>query len=290
MRNLLSANFLRLRKSILFWLPVLGMLAYGLFSALSIVRSAKANPVGWPSGFGFDFLCFRYVLPLGLVLAAFTGLFFGAEHSDGGLRRKLSTGRLRGSVYAADLLTSFGMCLALCAAYLLPVLTLVPLLAGGRLRMGAGPFLLTLLATLAMGAAFCSCFLLVYMNCANKAAACAVCLGLVGCLLFFSSNIIGDALRQSEYLLTMVENEAGEFVEGGQVPNPLYPAEWKRAVYWFLYNVLPTGQTAQYMDTLILYGTLDGIQEPAKLPLYALTVAAVSTAAGLLLFRKKDLK
>ena len=65
-------------------------------------------------------------------------------------------------------------------------------------------------------------------------------------------------------------------------PNPHYLTGLEREVYQFLYDLLPTGQSLQY--------TTLGFTDPAKLMGLSALVAAVFSAAGAALFRRKDLK
>ena len=65
-------------------------------------------------------------------------------------------------------------------------------------------------------------------------------------------------------------------------PNPMYLRGMERAVYQFLYDLLPTGQSVQY--------TTLGFTDPLRLMGLSALVAAVFSAAGAALFQRKDLK
>ena len=79
-----------------------------------------------------------------------------------------------------------------------------------------------------------------------------------------------------------------QYVEDGQIvtlpakPNPSYVRGMKRAVYQLLYD-LPGCQTVQLASTV-------DTGAPLRLPLWSLASAVLSTGAGILLFRRKDLK
>ena len=65
-------------------------------------------------------------------------------------------------------------------------------------------------------------------------------------------------------------------------PNPKYLTGVSRAVVQFLHDLLPTGQLESF-----------GEEPPAhlwKYPLYAALLTGATTAAGVWVFRRKDLK
>ena len=104
MRNLLSANFLRLRKSGIFWFLLLVLFAFGLLTTLQ--RVIDQMQWKWNTRFYLTVDLFVYALFLGFGMAAFIPLFFGAEYSDGAIRNKLIIGHSRLSVYLSHLITS----------------------------------------------------------------------------------------------------------------------------------------------------------------------------------------
>ena len=69
------------------------------------------------------------------------------------------------------------------------------------------------------------------------------------------------------------------------VPDPRYVAEPMRSVAYFLLNALPGGQAFRLSDSIAVERGTD-----LDLAVYALGLAGISTLAGLLIFRKKDIK
>ena len=118
MRNLLSANFLRLRKSGLFWGLLGVMFAFGVFFTLQHLN----HYLKWGAKFYLTIDLFTYALLLGFGMAAFIPLFFGAEYSDGAVRSKLTVGHTRLSIYLSHLITSIAVAISAALAYVLPVL------------------------------------------------------------------------------------------------------------------------------------------------------------------------
>lgn len=273
MRNLLSANLLRLRKSRLFWGLLAVMFAVGLLFTLQHISYQLRHG----ARFYLTIDLFVYALLLGFGMAVFIPLFFGAEHSDGTLRNKLTAGHPRLSIYLSHLITAIAAALCAAAAYVLPVLGLglyffePPALDGGALA------LLTL-GTLALLAAYCALYTLVAMNCSRKSTAAVSCL--LGMLaLYLAAGQVEVPLMHPEYLNWEV-TEIGEMIPGE--PNPRYVGGAERAALEAVFDLLPTGQSLQYMRV--------DAAHPARLPLYSLIDVIAFTTIGAALFRRKDLR
>lgn len=273
MRNLLSANFLRLRKSVLFWGLLAVMFAFGAFFTLQHLN----HYLKWDAKFYLTIDLFTYALLLGFGMAVFIPLFFGAEHSDGTFRNKLMAGHTRLSIYLSHLITSIAVAISAAAAYVLPVLA-VGLFIYEPPALEPGTLILLALGTLALLAAYCALYTLVVMNCARKSGAAVICL--VGMLmLYIGAGNIEIPLMHPEYL-SMEVTESGEVIPGE--PNPRYVGGTERQVLEALQNLLPAGQSLQYMRA--------DVAHPERLLLYSLIDIIAFTAIGAALFRRKDLK
>ncbi len=279
MIKLLSANFLRLKKSILFWSCIILMLLLGAGFTLQRyweqVAYAEFGQLSY-----LDEVLFRHGLLIGIVAAVFVPMFFGMEYSDGAIRNKMVVGHSRLSIYFANLITAVVSSLAFCAAYILAVLALgVPLLNGIRLTLAQCA--LFMLGTLALAAAFSALYTFVAMLCTRKAASAVVCiLGVF--LLLFAGIYINSRLNAPEFLREYSIAHDGQVVEEEPEPNPQYVRGTEREVYQFLYDFLPGCQSIQYGDM--------SAENPALLAAYSLVIFAASTGTGAALFRRKDLK
>lgn len=275
MRNLLAANLFRLRKSVLFW----GTLSVSFGVGLMLVCNRLGNRAAYGVDISLDQIIFGHAVTIGLVGAVFISLFLGAEYSDGALRNKLAAGHSRAPVYLANLLTMAGCCLLFCAACLTAVLGFgIPLIGPPSI-----PFLslLPLLAgSLVTAVSFCALFTLVVMNCSRKSVSVVVCmlgvLFMMSLTTWLSARLDAPELRDTGFRVV-----DGEVVFGTE-PNPLYLRGAERAVYQALDDLLPYGQALQYMTFSATH--------PERLPLYSLAVIALSTGAGVFLFRRKDLR
>ena len=102
-----------------------------------------------------------------------------------------------------------------------------------------------------------------------------------GMTMFALTNM--NILQAPEFIETAsVTNQETNSYEIIQEPNPKYPSETKKKVYKTLLDINPAGQMFQ----------LAGRTAPnlKVLPLYSLGIIVVFTGAGLVLFKKKELK
>ena len=136
------------------------------------------------------------------------------------------------------------------------------------------------LANLLMTASLCAVFTLISLLYPNRAAAAILCISLAYFLLFLGIYLNSRLTEQAVI-------PAREYIENGQIlvqeamPNPSYVRGIKRTIFEVLYN-LPGCQAVQLIAT--------SASCPLRLPLVSLGAIAVSTAAGLFMFRRKDLK
>ena len=273
MRNLLSANFLRLRKSALFWGLLAASFSLGALIAFNYYEMSRDESIPLDGAF------FSYPILACILTAVFIPLFFGREYSDSTIRNKVTAGHLRPCVYAANLLVGMAASALFCAAYMLAAAAVgTPLI--GFIVMDAGQAVFIILGSLAAIAAFCALFTLLVMNCGRKAVSAAACvLGVF--LLLFDSIYLRSRLLSPEYL-NGFWNTAGEYVPGPPTPNPEYLGGAPRIVFEILYVLLPSSQAVEYAS--------QQTQDLHWMPLWSLAVIALSTIAGIALFRKKDLK
>ena len=296
MRNLLAANFLRLKKSVLFWGTLAFMAGYALWRMRFWIVFNEVT---------IDPMIFDYAGAVGVVAAVWSSLFLGTDYSDGTLRNKLTAGHSRNAVYLAGLITNTSAALLQCAAYLAVALGSGSFLIGPP-RMEAGRLLLLLAGTLVTVIAFCAIFTAVGMLCARKTVTAVVCIAGSFALLGYLSSVDSYLnIPQYSAYIDVPENGA---VSVTYELNSGYVSGTRRAVFVFLDDATPFSQAVQYMrsrqrDEISL--PEDGFSEAqieeyrqhmrppvAPLPLmaYSLAVIALSTGAGVALFRRKDLK
>lgn len=274
MRNLLHAGFSRLWRSTSFWVSAAVMAAVAVFELAVSYQPRLQGAEGI-----LDNRYMIFVLMSGVVLSAFCSLFIGTEYSDGAMRNKLAVGHSRAAVYLAGLTVCAAAGVLVCCGYILPMIAVgVPLL--GPFTLSVPALLWFTLCAFLMTAALCAMFTMIAMLNQNKAVVAVICIFLAYFLLFLGIYLNS---RLSEQAVI----PAREYIENGQIfvreamPNPAYVRGLKRRIFEVLYD-LPGCQAVQLLA--------EAEACPAHLPLVSLCAAAVSTGAGLLLFRRKDLK
>ena len=275
MAKLLRANLSRLWKSRIFYIGLAFMLLLNVFLVLDGWNYGRQ---GYPEP--LEDMLFQNCIIIGFVSAVVVGMFLGTEYSDGTIRNKIAVGHTRASIYLANLI----VCAA--ASALLLVISLA-------LGFGLGSFLLdplglpmkVLLLYTCIGllttVSFASIYMLVAMLSPSKASGAVLCLVLALVLLFATSAVEG-ALTEPEMVQDFVMSVDGTPNLGEPHPNPRYVTGTKRAVLEVIYDILPTGQAFQISNNECAH--------PARLPAFSLLVALVTSAAGALLFRRRDLK
>lgn len=277
MNRLLSVNFMRLRKSRLFWGGVLFMAAL----AVMVVLNTYFDQREYGGSVCVDGVLGGFALFSGIVCAVFGSLFLGTEYKDGTIRNKLSVGHSRFAVYLSNLLVMYVGSILLCAAYLLPCCALgIPLLGGFQtdgwtlLLWGAGNLFMLLAVS---GILTCMGMLIS----SKDAAAAAAILGAF--IMLMCSVYIYSRLSEPEYYegQTYVD-EAGEIITEPPARNINYVEGTEREVYELLNRFLPTGQALHYQS-------VDGEGVAVQMG-YALIIFAGSTGIGVWCFKKKDIK
>lgn len=279
MTNLLLTNLRRLVKTRAFQLTAAAVAAIGLFEIFMMYRdSILEQETAY-----FDGGLFAFAAMGAFALAAVVSLFVGSEYSDGTIRNKLVVGHRRGAVYLSMLMTS-----VIAEVLLILVWTAAYLIPGVILMEGANPFRVYLCLYLAMFlelAVFSAIFTLLTMTMGSKAGAAVVCI-LCALLFFMQAVVVESMLEEPEfYSPDIVISEDGSMVmEGEPEPNPNYIPEGspKRAFYNFLTDFMPGGQALQIAEQST--GSL------VRICLYDIGWLVVLTVAGVLIFRRKDLK
>ena len=275
MRNLLSAECFRLRKSRLFWAV---LFAYILLSVSIIWDNAQAQRNGYEVY--LEDIYFQFAILLGFFLAGFLPLHIGVDYSDGSLRNKCIAGHSRASIYLSVLSAAIFSSLILCVATI-AVNSLLGLSLLGGFQLEAPQLIMMLLASLLLCLAYSSQHVMLSMLISNRAV-CAV-TSLV--LVIAMSLLVGkldSMLRQAEIARDMIALVDGKPVFSDPYPNPLYVSGLKRTIYEFLYDFFPIGQGAQLSNL--------EAERLTRFPALSLLFTLLTTGVGLLAFSRKDIK
>lgn len=312
MNRLLSANFTRLRKSKVFWLGVIAIIGFGAFLPISNymdeIRFREFTDYEFTNP--FDNVLFGYSLAIGVLCAIFISLFLGTEYSDGTIRNKLIVGKTRASIYFSNLITNIAAALFMCLCYLGSVCAVgIPLC--DKIDMEISLVLKIIAASLVMVIAFCSVCTMLSMIIQSKAIMAIISITSIF-VLMFGSAIISDRLNQPK---NFVYSEITDGVEKViSEPNSYYVGGTKRKVYIFLNDFLPTSQSIKFYQNSALNveeddksenqtlntdisadeNILNMIEEKEShlwtLVLYSSINIVITTAIGLFVFQKKNIK
>ena len=256
MIKLLNAGFTRLRKNKLFW--ILAIFSIGL--ALLMIYSRYSDMKNFGDTVEVEQLIFNYSTSIGIVIAIFTSLFLGVEYSDGVIRNKVSIGHKRTNIYLSNLIITSITSLFSYILFMLIIIALgIPLF--GKITLSISSFIMLISCILIMIISTSSIFTFIAM--------------------FALTNM--NTLQAPKFIETasITNQETNEF-EMKQEPNPKYPSETKKKVCQILLDINPAGQGFQIADGYIA--------NTKVLPLYSLGIIVVFTGAGLVLFKKKELK
>lgn len=283
MRNLLSADFVRLWNNRIFRCCWVGMVLLALF----LVAEEYSQP--------YVVLLNQVVfLPLslyGVVTAAFSAMFLGQEYSDGTIRNKLIAGHSRAHVYLSEFMVT-----AVGAIVLYLSAIAVTACVGSFLFTATAPpekFLLSGLLGVFSCLSYVGLYCLISALCGNRSFSVVVCM-LLSVALLFVALYVNLQLEQDEYIpqlnITGVEQpddvsisisgeDAGAMVT--MVPNPHYLAGVRRQIAQFIQDLNPTGQAAQICSM--------SYPNPIQMALCGAAVAALTCLRGLFVFRRKDI-
>lgn len=314
MNRLLSANFTRLRKSKIFWLGVIAMTGFGAFLPISNymdkIRYQEITDYEYTTP--FDSVLFGYALAIGVICAIFISLFLGTEYSDGTIRNKLIVGKTRASIYFSNLITNIAAALFMCLCYLGSVCAVgIPLC--DKMEMEVSLAIKIIAASFVMVIAFCSICTMLSMIIQSKAVMAIISITSIF-VLIFASVIMSDRLNQPKnYIYSEMTNGVEKVISE---PNSHYVGGTKRKVYIFLNDFLPTSQSVKFYINSALDIESDNKNEnqnsnadisadedvPGEamieekeshlwtLVLYSSINIVITTAIGLFVFQKKNIK
>ncbi len=271
MASLIRSHLARLRKSPVFLLALFAMVPYGLGLCNSAIGDFQAGGVS--AGLWGQPL-FGPGLLMGLILSAVFSLFFGTEHADGAIRNKLIAGHGHASIYLATLAASL---LAALALYAVNLLTWAPRLGWMLQNFPAPPpgtVLLCLAGMALLLAGQCSLCVMLCMLIQRRSVL-AVVLILLMVFLFFAAIQVQDAYE------TAVAGGVQMEIDGaGRQQWVFHEPGQAGALTAFLYDALPVCQAYRYME----------LDASPVMPAYSAALTALTTALGLALFKRKDIR
>lgn len=276
MFNLIGANFLRMWKNKYFWLC-----AAATFAAVLglICMSMSLSPIQW-SKENWDLMILHYFsVPL-FTSAAFAAIFLGTEYSDNTVRCKLTVGKTRSQIYFANLVTVTAGGLVITAAGQLTPVVMAIYSGAGSFSLSAERFAAGIIVCVCAVVAACALFTLIGMTISKKS------LSVVFTLILMIGAYAAAPKIREKLDIPQVDTitrygDDGQPEEVFEEPNPEAATGFARTVLETVYNVLPFGALEQAGENT---------HSKDLLPLYSLGLLTVTTTAGVLIFRRKDLK
>lgn len=274
MLKLLRADFARLWKTRSYWVCVIASFVLCI-----------TNPV-------FDYILDKRVVQnlerffmidsanIMLFAAIFSALYIGTDHSCGTIRNKLIIGRPRGQIYLSNLIVVIAGALSIRVISWIGE-ALFGMIAGGKIGIPAGRLAILMTVSAFSIISACSIFTFIGMIISSKSSGTVISIVAVIALII-GGALIKTMLDQPEMTFDYIMNPEGGFGVTEPYPNPMYISGVLRDVFTSINDILPGGQTVQL--------EMGEPHEPQFMPFYSLGVTAVVTAAGLAVFRKKDLK
>lgn len=272
MGNLIRAHMARLWKTPVYWLALVIMLPYGLGLCNSAIGDFQSGGAATAGLWGQP-LCGSGLL-IGIILATVFSLFFGAEHADGTIRNKLIAGHGRASIYLATLVANLLAALTLYAVNLLAWAPRLPWMLRNFPAPEPSRLALCLGGTVLLLAEYCSVCVMLCML-VQRRSLLAVVLILLMVFLFFAGIQAQDAYETAtnggmQLMIDEAGNQQWVFHEPGQAG----------ALAAFFYDALPVCQAYRYMT----------MEATGAMLCYSAGLTVLTTALGLILFKKKDIR
>ena len=277
MRNLLSAGFARLWRCKTLWLSCVFLAA----ATVSAVWTRYSDGVQYGYHSSLDTAFLYYVLFIAFLIPIVCALFIGTDYADGTIRNKVVCGHSKSSLYLSNLILCSVESLIMCTAAAVPGLALgLPLLGG--FAMGPARAILFLAGVYTLALVWTALFTFLSMLVSSRTITATVAM-LLSLALLSAGAYLEGRLEAAPTIQGYTINVNGELVEAEESPNPAYVPEGPvRDAIQFLSDFTPGGQTLQHIE--------QRAKQPEKLIVYDVVLFVLTTAVGLFLFRRKDLK
>lgn len=260
MRKLLAADLYLLRRSTAFWLALFFMAAST--TVLVIATYNMLTEYGYdPSQYTIEATMFCMLPGIGIVNAIWLHLFIGSDYDQGTIRNKFICGHTRRAIFFSHwLIASAGALIILAASLVLGTVLSAHYFQTFALDVSNLCWLFLSCAMLTV--AYAAINVALAMNISHKASS-VVCGMIVMLVLSIAASIIDSIIT--------------DITVYGKAVSPL-----TEKLVFFFYDFLPSGQCVQVNNMMF---------ERADLwPLYSLILIVLVTAAGFLLFKRKDIK
>lgn len=292
MIKLLRGEFIRLFKSKIFWMGVIFMFCFASMAVYTKWSDSKIVPDYYnpPDG-----ILLAGAVYISIVIAVFIGIFIGTDYNNGTIRNKHIMGHSRVAMYLSNLIICVTASVIMHIVYITVIVGAACVGITRKFEMSAGSIASQTLTSVFTISAISAILLFVCMLISSRSVG-VVSAIILSLMLIFTAGRIDNILREKEYTtdyaITVAEDGELVYTPQENVKNPRYVAGTKRKILEFVNDFLPVNQISQLM-----YGSpwaasedIEENENSAWFPLYSLSLVAIMTTAGVLLFLKKDLK
>lgn len=260
MSRLIKASLFRMKKSKTFLVSVIFQIGFALFVIIPT----------YGTGFSIGNMMIADSFISIILSVFFVPFFLHDDHHKGMMRNKIITGHTRTQIYVSNYISAL---MGSSVIFLVPIIVafmLAPFF-GGHIGVTAAEFAFRLITTLAANAAMCSIYVLTAFLCRNMGSAASFFIAFAMFIVSIFCTLNAEA-----------PEDAAEIFETAGINITLDPLSTLNKA---LYDVLPTSHLVRIMVSEHIQ-----IRDIAFLPFYSVLVIAVTVIAGVLLFRRKDLK
>lgn len=276
MSKLIYANFYRLKKDKLFFIAAA---ATAVMQILMILDRYNINQRLNEENFTLSDVLFEFFPFIGFIFAAFISIFLGKDYSEGIIRNKIIAGHKRENVYLSNFAVCLSGALTIYTVFIIIGLLGIPLL--GKWQGGTGNLITYILVGAFACVVFVSVLTMLSMLLTNVPISVVLSIAIMFAMMLLSS-IIYNALLEPEFTREIISMSMDSVEYGPEIPNPDYISGFKRELYVFLGEFLPSGQAI-----LMANGE---ISAPMMNITYSAVLSALVNSIGIILFKKKDLK
>lgn len=272
--KLLNASFTRLYKNRLFWLFTI----FSMGLALLVIYVQYNNMKRYGDIINIEQIALNYSTMIGIAIAIFTSLFLGVEYSDGVIRNKISIGHKRENIYLSNLIIVIITSLFSYFLYLMVVFSVgIPVFGMDTISFMEllGKIILVLVVIMAYSSIFTFIAMVISSKTITAITSIMLAFGMIMAALTCFNILAAPKTIQEA---TMVNGET----KIQTVLNPKYPSEEKKKRCQILLDINPAGAMFQLAGR--------SAETSKVLPLYSFGIIVLFTGAGLLLFKRKELK
>lgn len=288
MIKLLRGDLIRLFKNNIFWLGVIFMFVCAALTVHGHWSHSREMLTAFPD---FSFPPDHALLEgtstyVGIVIAVFIGLFVGTDYSSGTIRNKHIMGHSRAAMYFSNLIICF---IASAIMHIIYIAVIVGSSALGiidKFDMPSEELLALILISTCSVLALTAIILLVCMLISRRTVG-AVSAIVLSVAFIFAASGVNNKLGKGVYYPVVQSDGTTVYVSA----NPDDDPDTKRKILKFVHDLLPDNQLFQ-LNNGTAGMTSEGPPRTNRelFPLYSLSLIAISTTAGVMVFKKKDIR